>query len=514
MRPLINKYYPLVIYRSRKNGFASVLSLQARFLSTAPGCVDETISLPVGNNGLISLKVTHPPRANLLLDNQVGSNNLNVILFLPSGPLFQGILSGVSEKKVCSDAQARELLIWKQQTEEYMAQTPQHALATATSATVVTVNYRLGTHQGVSVSEGSAIPDTSDAKPELEQCDSAGYSRERIYRYPTPVHDTLAGFDWIQANLRPARIGVFGSHIGGSLALMLALTEPQSVHAVAALEPICDWPGLDEYCISKGLGKDRGIDNANDRGLLPSKIKRRRISKKKISPMRAPPDLVPLLEARERFFASPERYFDSFASPILFLRSAGRDVPQAFPKYLTGPDDPVPVLKDARIDGSLEHQCAPDSSVWEQDMYPAAESEGKESSNSVRRRKAISRWPPYGLDYGLSGGSRSRPGQEIGRLQITLPWTQVFVSDYIGRLSRGVEPSSESSVVSKESESISTVLAKQGEEMVSMMRRACFWGREKGFGERRATLCRVTQYPDEEICCWIGRIFDGSLQDE
>lgn len=95
---------------------------------------------------------------------------------------------------------------------------------------------------------------------------------------------------------------------------MLALTKVQKVMAVAAASPICDWPGLDECCIR-----------------IPEVIDGpKKNSKKKASKAVAMPDLVPLLEARKQLFSSFERYFDAFASLILFLRSAGRDVPKAF----------------------------------------------------------------------------------------------------------------------------------------------------------------------------------------
>lgn len=129
---------------------------------------------------------------------------------------------------------------------------------------------------------------------------------------------------------------------------------------------------------------------------------------------------------------------------------------------------------------------------------------------SIRRRKALSRWPPYGLDYGHSGRTWSGPGPGIARLQVTLPWVRVFLSR--GDMSAGlVDPESSSNSVTKqkEADSGSTVLARQGEEMVSVMQRACFWGREKGFGERRVTLSRVDGDPGAEAGRWLRSIFEG-----
>jgi hypothetical protein len=55
--------------------------------------------------------------------------------------------------------------------------------------------------------------------------------------------------------------------------------------------------------------------------------------------------------------------------------------------------------------------------------------------------------------------------------------------------------------------------------MVSVMRRACFFGREKGFGERRVGLVRgVGELQGlgigEEVGGWFEGIFDGRTSDE
>ena len=266
---------------------------------------------------------------------------------------------------------------------------------------------------------------------------------------------------------------------------MLALTEAQSVKAVAAISPVCDWPGLDEYC-----AVEPPSDGASSyAGQKPAK----RSSKKKMHRATAPPDLVSLLAAREELFASPERYFDAFASPVLFLRSAGRDVPRVFPEYLTGPGYPVPVLKNVRQDRSALDVSLSDSELAaEQDELSDLES----GHTTTRRRKALSRWPPYGLDYGSSGGGgRGWAGTGVKRLEVTLPWVRVYVDG-------------------AEGEGKGSVLADQGEEMVSVMRRACFFGREKGFGERRVSLVTEGGNMGEDIGGWFGGIFDGRISDE
>ncbi|OKO98323.1 hypothetical protein PENSUB_9421 [Penicillium subrubescens] len=423
--------------------------------------------------------LTRPVASNLPTQSHSRSQGPNVILYLRPGPLFQGHAYPVPEGDEPHDL-SLDNLKWAANGTNHGGLSPQQSLASMTSATVVTVNYRLGAVSPPPRSNEETIQNSTHTSPNASPSSlSQPQSQPLFYKYPTPIHDTLAAFDWIKTNLNPAHLGVIGSHIGGSLALMLALTEAQSVKAVASIMPVTDWVGLDDYCTTEQA-------NANTSEKPTSK----RASKKKNIRATAPRDIVPLLAAREALFSSPERCFDAFASPILFLRSAGRDVPSAFPVYLARPEYPVPVLKNTRpadLDGSFSNQ--------ENDLEDDELSET--GHTTVRRRKALSRWPPYGLDYGAGG--RGWGGNGVRRLEVTLPWVRVYVEG-------------------NEGESSETVLADQGEEMVSVMRRACFFGREKGFGERRVSLVRgvgeVGLGVGEEVGGWFERIFDGRISDE
>ncbi|KAF2717979.1 hypothetical protein K431DRAFT_306406 [Polychaeton citri CBS 116435] len=147
---------------------------------------------------------------------------------------------------------------------------------------------------------------------------------ERL-RYPNVIHQTLAGYDWAVEHLLPRRaitrpgrssrvgqIAVLGQHVGGSLATMLALTECRvgepGIVAAAIHDPVLDW-------ISLGTAAEED----------------------EVARMRPSPDLdlatKSLLHLRRLAFAKPQAYFDPFASPILFLRSAGVTVPPP-PKLL------------------------------------------------------------------------------------------------------------------------------------------------------------------------------------
>lgn len=443
------------------------------------------------------IRVMRPNASGSVHQNQPRQGT-NVILYLPPGPLFRE--SGTSGS---FSQEERDTLI---------SGSPQDVLASMTSATVVTVNYRLGDTPDKPCSDQDSSPRGDQAASS-----SAHNLQTGIHKYPTPIHDTLAGFDWVQNNLNPAQLGIFGSHIGGSLALMLALTEAQSVHSVAAMNPVCDWPGLDDHCAteestSPTKGEDPNInDDVHGENSAAARKPSRRPLKKRTPRTQSPPDLLPLLAARERFFSTPERYFDAFASPILFLRSAGKDAPRTFPKYLTGPDYPVPTLQSTGKTTSAEQQSASDGSLWDRDVYPdldAGEDDPLDDpAPTTRRRKALSRWPPYGLDYGLGGQIWSGPGHGISRLQVTLPWVRMFLSQ------RDIDPGHASHSVARLKEGRSgsaTVLTRQGEEMVSVMRRACFWGREKGFAERRVTLSRGDGDLGDEVGSWFSDIFERS----
>lgn len=401
----------------------------------------------------------------------------DAILYLPPGPL-----SLPTKRRVASGQHEKDSACLSR---DETLSSPQHILASETLSTVITVNYRLG-----------RIGATSTRKQD-EETDK----EIRHFTFPTPVHDTLTGFDWIFSHIKPRRLCVYGTYVGGSLALMLGLTEPQSVHGIVAEEPVCDWTGLDAYCLPPPEDGDDGTTTASSGKEQTTKKKTGRKAKKESKS--SYPDLVPLLEARRQFFRKPQNYFDSFASPALFVRSAGKDCPSEFPTYRSGPDYPVPVLEK-----SLEEELDMDGGLG----VP---------TKPVRRRKAISRWPPFGLDYQVTGERQAMSGANASRtVDITLPWVRLFVQ------SNKVEPGQNNrSTASKASEIAdglenlnlddlaapklkggpsrnrrsptkaglkeASVLASQGVEMVSLLHAACFFGREKGFGEERVKLVRV-----------------------
>ena len=176
---------------------------------------------------------------------------------------------------------------------------------------------------------------------------------------------------------------------------------------------------------------------------------------------------------------------------MLFLRSAGKDVPKIMPEYLTGPEYPVPVLKTPVTEEEL-------IDLWDIQMHIEDGSKVTElkttedappvEERSSRRRKALSRWPPYGLDAGNDGRSRfAKPT----RLQITLPWVRFyarlgFSEESSDAAATSIDDSNTPKAKANSRKSLtesSSALATQAKDMVSVMRRACFWGEEAGNGE-------------------------------
>lgn len=210
----------------------------------------------------------------------------------------------------------------------------------------------------VSLPSGTSLPNTPTKEAlspsQLVEATSLpvvhiNYRLSPAHLFPTSIHDVVAGYDWIVKNLLPSptsapqvdgsfrgrassdpipttaqqsRIGVYGTHIGGSLALSLGLTEcrtptslaslsehPARVVAIATQDAITDWAQLvplKELALKQSLqSQSRELDIGH----------------------------AGTMSAMEKFRQS---YFhdrrlddclDPFASPALFFRTAGIELP-------------------------------------------------------------------------------------------------------------------------------------------------------------------------------------------
>lgn len=325
------------------------------------------------------------------------------------------------------------------------------------NASLVNINYRL--------------------RPDLETQDES----DQTHCFPIPIHDVSTAFDYLTSSTspfnegydEPPKIGLLGSHIGGALATMLALTEPNHVHALAAIQPMVDWVGLDEVVEQLRATKSTPPP-------MPKKGKRQkgtaRYGADNESVLRAAEELTRL---RARLFKTPSAYFDPFASPLLFLRAPGRDTP-------LGSSMADQVASEWGLDDIKEEDPDRDSSFgpydddWQARPSSPQSIEPREHTASngfsavqsllqpqrpTRRRKVLRRWPSVGQPE-----------------SVMLPYTTVFVQ-------AAREPDSESEPPALDlARGHAALMRSQGADLVELMRRACFLGRDKSFAEERVHL--------------------------
>ena len=209
--------------------------------------------------------------------------------------------------------------------------------------------------------------------------------------YPVPIHDVLAGYDWIIKNLvcgsaahngwqsvptKSAGIAVCGELLGGTLAAMLALTECHAhkaggIKAAMLRNPVTDW--TDMYPVASQISNMSPLTPEDgDTVELRSSVRKRKLKAKgkASNPWTASSENPVLtsgaiLQARDALFAKPEHYHDPFASPLLFFRTASSDIPS---------DQP------GSLDASTSSSQPPAAQLVE----------------FIRKRRAYRRYPPLG----------------------------------------------------------------------------------------------------------------------
>ncbi|TKA67736.1 hypothetical protein B0A49_05103 [Cryomyces minteri] len=243
--------------------------------STVVSSPSEEVTVNCRSNGSITLNIYYPLTG--------GASTSPVLIYLPRSTL----------------------LSWSRLDDDLIT-----ALRHASNTTVVRLNYRLG--------DG--------------------------HFYPTPIHDVLTGYDWIvkhlvpSAALRPTRygqrrsvpdavrLGVCGELVGGSLATMLAVTECRMgetrIGAAAVNNPIVDWifpKPIANRAASGGSNESSNSKRTKSKDPQPTSWQTHAAS-----PSLSATDF---LRARSAAFKQPAAYFDPFASPLLFFRTAGAEVP-------------------------------------------------------------------------------------------------------------------------------------------------------------------------------------------
>ncbi|KAJ9650050.1 hypothetical protein H2198_010628 [Neophaeococcomyces mojaviensis] len=423
------------------------------YVSTPLPRLTETVSLAVGGNGFVDLEISRP---------QTHLKRNKILVHLPAGPFPNG-----------SAPKPTAIFGIKDIAKDF------------SDTTLINLRYRLS---------------SQSAQQELD------------HRFPTPIHDVFAAWDYITdhhsphnhgfSNNRQPKICLYGANIGGALALTLALTNPAQIHAVAIEEPLVDWPILDELA-------DVGSNESSSTLPIRMKSATRKHGEREALAVAA----EALIKLRTNLFRTPSGYFDSFASPTLFLRAPGRDTPitktaapleeelvvvdgatirygeeedeiglveydgNAFGPY----DDDwhtVEIPNHARRHSILKTANAVDTSLSADDSnesteqpttdlsYWTAESVPEQSPAPPRRRKVLRRWPP------------------VAQLEdVVLPYVNIILSHS--------QPPNLSDSGEAHYTDISPVVRTQGIELLELLRRACFWGREKGVAEERVILMEL-----------------------
>lgn len=249
--------------------------------------------------------------------------------------------------------------------------------------------------------------------------------------FPIPIHDTTLAFDHILSTIDPdpgrpkPKICLYGTHIGGALATMLALTQPNEIHALAISQPLVDWVGLEEYTVKPGLSTTSSVSPRGRKSTCPTAEDEEAAAKS-------------LIALRTSLFRTPSAFFDPFASPLLFLRAPGRD--------------PAP-SHNVDEHNEIDYADHPSDDLVPEDDFPEAPTRtpsppstapvpGTQSQHRRRSmRRVLRRWRPA-----------THPA--------TLPYTGIF---------RGP----------RNPPGLAAILTGQSHTLASLMRRACFPGWEE-----------------------------------
>ncbi|KAK1827710.1 hypothetical protein QBC39DRAFT_314422 [Podospora conica] len=211
-----------------------------------------------------------------------------------------------------------------------------------------TINYRWA----------GLVPE-SDNPPAATGTDGEPGGSKTPLHWPTPVHDVAFGYKWIIDNLTPPDLGrrdiyVFGSYLGASLAVSLALTEthphePMAVRGLVTYNGIYDWTTLlPDHPIHKIESTSHNNKPASLSSLLQS------INRDLAEPEEEedPTPFGLLHQQAPVLFDSPADLFDPFASPCLFFQTPGLYIPPTFDQPLVPATSALSEAVDLLLDAA------------------------------------------------------------------------------------------------------------------------------------------------------------------
>lgn len=460
----------------------------------------EHVNIPIGGRGSITLDISHAIRTDV--------KNPKILISLPPGPIY-------SSQDASSDSW-RSLVRAKQP-----------------STTLINLNYRLS-----APTDRSTSNEIFRYPQPIHDC-SVAFSQILTKVIPRlfPTHQLREPWG---TTSRPS-VGLIGTHIGAALATMLALTNPNDVGAVAIADPLVDWVIVNEIMLSPL------------RQVPPSSSRSRRSSSPAM-PSEAHEDVVlaakHLINMRTKLFPTPSMYFDPFASPTLFLRAPGRDTPRTHAEALgmlndesddmehqvqgsdewkpiathdylgtmpnpdTDVEDTVSASAPADLD-TLTEAMGTDSFGPYDDDIPKSSSPSLSTTSTPSRSTAThttalssqSSVSPPSSPTQASGLSPESPAEDTpsqkqkqpkrrkvlrrwppnNQTDVLLPYFQVCVSP-----PPTPPPSSLSTADTHLQKGLYAITTMQASELIDLLRRACFSGREKGFAEDRVNLIRFS----------------------
>ncbi|QSZ36305.1 hypothetical protein DSL72_007431 [Monilinia vaccinii-corymbosi] len=248
------------------------------------------------------------------------------------------------------------------------------------------------------------------------------FRKEKFHPFPIPIHDTLQAYSWLLDRYLPSLspepkpldspnrdnppnpiqrpLLIYGSYLGGTLATSLALTEsfvssplPTKIHSLIVHNGIFDWTPISTTLDPSTFPTDSSYPSSPNLSLTS-------MSTTELY-ARYPWTTLTLHALKTRLFSSPSQTFDPFASPILFFRTAGINIPKRWP-LPPPPSEPETNFIDAYdfpsspLDDPYDISPYPSSPLddpWDTPVTPPEE-QGQEPEAHKESRKRTRMFPP------------------------------------------------------------------------------------------------------------------------